>query len=152
MKLLANLASYVAGIPGGLFSPALAVGAGLGHNLAVLMPGVDPRAFVLLGMCAYLTGVTGTADLGGDLAGADRQRRSAPADPGHGADRAGRVRSGMPGADLSWVGGGVDGVGRCINRAWAGRTPFLIGSTLCSCGQSRHCDRCFADGRTWAAR
>ncbi|MBA0447631.1 chloride channel protein [Stenotrophomonas maltophilia] len=58
MKLLANLASYVAGIPGGLFSPALAVGAGLGHNLAVLMPGVDPRAFVLLGMCAYLTGVT----------------------------------------------------------------------------------------------
>lgn len=58
MKLLANLASYIAGIPGGLFSPALAVGAGLGHNLAVLMPGVDPRAFVLLGMCAYLTGVT----------------------------------------------------------------------------------------------
>ena len=58
MKLLANLASYVAGIPGGLFSPALAVGAGLGHNLAVLMPAVDPKAFVLLGMCAYLTGVT----------------------------------------------------------------------------------------------
>ncbi|HDS0923417.1 TPA: chloride channel protein [Stenotrophomonas maltophilia] len=58
MKLLANLASYVAGIPGGLFSPALAVGAGLGHNLAVVMPGVDPRAFVLLGMCAYLAGVT----------------------------------------------------------------------------------------------
>ncbi len=58
MKLLANLVSYVAGIPGGLFSPALAVGAGLGHNLAVLMPSVDPRTFVLLGMCAYLTGVT----------------------------------------------------------------------------------------------
>lgn len=58
MKLVANLASYVAGIPGGLFSPALAVGAGLGHNLSVLMPAVDPRAFVLLGMCAYLTGVT----------------------------------------------------------------------------------------------
>ena len=58
MKLLANLASYVAGIPGGLFSPALAVGAGVGHNLSVLMPSVDPRTFVLLGMCAYLTGVT----------------------------------------------------------------------------------------------
>jgi len=58
MKLLANLASYIAGIPGGLFSPALAVGAGIGHNLAALMPAVDPRAFVLLGMCAYLTGVT----------------------------------------------------------------------------------------------
>lgn len=58
VKLCANLVSYVAGIPGGLFSPALSVGAGLGHNLAVLMPGVDPRAFVLLAMCAYLTGVT----------------------------------------------------------------------------------------------
>jgi H+/Cl- antiporter ClcA len=58
MKLLANLVSYVAGIPGGLFSPALAVGAGLGHNLAAIMPSVDERIFVLLGMCAYLTGVT----------------------------------------------------------------------------------------------
>jgi len=58
MKLVANLVSYLAGIPGGLFSPALAVGAGIGHNLAVLLPGVDARTVVLLGMCAYLTGVT----------------------------------------------------------------------------------------------
>jgi H+/Cl- antiporter ClcA len=58
VKLLANLVSSVAGIPGGLFSPALAVGAGLGHNLAIVMPGIDERVFVLLGMCAYLTGVT----------------------------------------------------------------------------------------------
>lgn len=58
MKFAANLVSYVAGIPGGLFSPALAVGAGLGHNLSVLLPGVEPSAVVLLGMCAYLTGVT----------------------------------------------------------------------------------------------
>jgi H+/Cl- antiporter ClcA len=58
MKILANLVSYIAGIPGGLFSPALAVGAGIGHNMATLMPGVDGRVFVLLGMCAYLTGVT----------------------------------------------------------------------------------------------
>src|SRR3546814_2488085 len=36
MKWLANLVSYLAGIPGGLFSPALAVGAGLGHDLAML--------------------------------------------------------------------------------------------------------------------
>jgi len=57
-KLVANLASYLAGIPGGLFSPALAVGAGLGDNLALLFPGVDPSAVVLLGMAAYLTGVT----------------------------------------------------------------------------------------------
>ncbi|MFT4197750.1 MAG: chloride channel protein [Pseudoxanthomonas sp.] len=58
MKFAANLVSYVAGLPGGLFSPALAVGAGLGHNLSVLLPGVDAKACVLLGMCAYLTGVT----------------------------------------------------------------------------------------------
>lgn len=58
MKLVANLVSYVAGIPGGLFSPALAVGAGLGHDLAGLLPGVDPTAIVVLGMCGYLTGVT----------------------------------------------------------------------------------------------
>lgn len=54
MKLVANLVSYVAGIPGGLFSPALAVGAGLGHNLSVLMPSVDPRTFVLLA-CARIS-------------------------------------------------------------------------------------------------
>ncbi|KAF1711233.1 chloride channel protein [Pseudoxanthomonas kalamensis DSM 18571] len=58
MKLAANLVSSAAAIPGGLFSPALAVGAGLGHNLSVLMPQVDPRAFVLLGMTGYLAGVT----------------------------------------------------------------------------------------------
>jgi H+/Cl- antiporter ClcA len=58
LKFAANLVSCIAGIPGGLFSPALAVGAGFGHNIAALLPGVDPAAVVLLGMCAYLTGVT----------------------------------------------------------------------------------------------
>lgn len=58
MKFAANLVSYLAGIPGGLFSPALAVGAGIGHNIAALFPGMDSTSFVLLGMCAYLTGVT----------------------------------------------------------------------------------------------
>lgn len=58
VKFAANLVSYVAGIPGGLFSPALAVGAGFGHNLSLLMPQAPAAAFVLLGMCGYLTGVT----------------------------------------------------------------------------------------------
>jgi H+/Cl- antiporter ClcA len=58
VKLAANLVSYLAGIPGGLFSPALAVGAGFGHNIAQLLPGVNASAIVLLGMSAYLTGVT----------------------------------------------------------------------------------------------
>ena len=58
MKFAANVVSYIAGIPGGLFSPALAVGAGIGHNIAGLFPGMDGTVFVLLGMCAYLAGVT----------------------------------------------------------------------------------------------
>lgn len=58
MKWLANLVSYLAGIPGGLFSPALAVGAGIGHDLAMLFPSVAPGTMVLLGMSAYLAGVT----------------------------------------------------------------------------------------------
>lgn len=58
-KLLANVVSYWAAIPGGIFSPALAVGAGLGHNIASFLPGVPASTVVLLGMCAYLSGVTG---------------------------------------------------------------------------------------------
>jgi H+/Cl- antiporter ClcA len=58
-KLLANVVSYWAGIPGGIFSPALAVGAGLGHNIAHFLPHVPAAAVVLLGMSAYLSGVTG---------------------------------------------------------------------------------------------
>jgi H+/Cl- antiporter ClcA len=58
-KLLANVVSYWAGIPGGIFSPALAVGAGLGQNIAHFLPGAPVAAVVLLGMSAYLSGVTG---------------------------------------------------------------------------------------------
>jgi H+/Cl- antiporter ClcA len=36
----------------------MAVGAGFGHNIAALLPNFDHSAVVLLGMCAYLTGVT----------------------------------------------------------------------------------------------
>lgn len=57
-KLIANIVSYWAGIPGGIFSPALAVGAGLGHNIAYLIPNAPVDAVVLLGMAAYLAGVT----------------------------------------------------------------------------------------------
>lgn len=58
-KLLANVVSYWAGIPGGIFSPALAVGAGIGHNIAAFLPSVPAASVVLLGMSAYLAGVTG---------------------------------------------------------------------------------------------
>lgn len=58
-KLLANIVSYWAGIPGGIFSPALAVGAGLGHNIAHFPPSVPAAPVVVLGMSAYLAGITG---------------------------------------------------------------------------------------------
>jgi H+/Cl- antiporter ClcA len=58
LKLAANILSYWAGIPGGIFSPALAVGAGMGNTLAGLLPNADTSAVVLLGMAAFLSGVT----------------------------------------------------------------------------------------------
>lgn len=56
-KFTATLLSTVAGLPGGIFSPSLATGAGVGNLLCLLFPD-DPRgAVVLLGMVAYFTGV-----------------------------------------------------------------------------------------------
>jgi H+/Cl- antiporter ClcA len=58
LKLAANISSYWAGIPGGIFSPALAVGAGMGNTIAAFLPGDPGPAVVLLGMAAFLAGVT----------------------------------------------------------------------------------------------
>jgi len=56
-KFAATLLSTLAGLPGGIFSPSLATGAGVGNLLCLLFPN-DPRgAVVLLGMAAYFTGV-----------------------------------------------------------------------------------------------
>jgi len=60
LKLLSTLFSSISGIPGGLFAPSLAVGAGLGANLHSLFPSVPLGALALLGMVAYLTGVVQT--------------------------------------------------------------------------------------------
>lgn len=57
LKMVATLISYLSGIPGGLFAPALATGAGLGANLVNLMPYVPAGAVIILGMVAYFTGV-----------------------------------------------------------------------------------------------
>lgn len=57
LKMLATVISYVSGIPGGIFAPSLAVGAGFGMNLAELMPYAPPGAVVLLGMVGYFAGV-----------------------------------------------------------------------------------------------
>lgn len=57
MKLAATMLSYISGIPGGIFAPSLAVGAGLGADLARIMPFAPAGAFVILGMVGYFTGV-----------------------------------------------------------------------------------------------
>ncbi len=56
-KFAATLASSVSGIPGGIFAPSLAVGAGLGAELAALLPGTQAQPLVVLGMVAYFSGV-----------------------------------------------------------------------------------------------
>jgi H+/Cl- antiporter ClcA len=60
LKLLSTLFSSISGIPGGLFAPSLAVGAGLGADLHILFQSVPIGALALLGMVAYLTGVVQT--------------------------------------------------------------------------------------------
>jgi len=57
-KALATLGSYLTGMPGGIFSPSLATGAGIGAGLAPLLPQTPPAAMIVLGMVAYFTGVT----------------------------------------------------------------------------------------------
>ncbi len=57
LKFLATLVSYASGIPGGVFAPSLAVGAGFGLNLAQMMPYAPVGAVVLLAMVAYFAGV-----------------------------------------------------------------------------------------------
>jgi len=56
-KFLATLATAVAGLPGGIFAPSLAVGAGLGNLLRPLFPDEPASAIVILGMVGYFAGV-----------------------------------------------------------------------------------------------
>jgi len=60
LKLLATFFSYLSGIPGGIFAPSLATGAGLGASLAHWLTAVPPTAVVILAMCGYFTGVVQT--------------------------------------------------------------------------------------------
>lgn len=57
LKLASTTFASVSGVPGGIFSPSLAVGAGVGFNLAGLFPGVPLNALILLGMVSYFSGV-----------------------------------------------------------------------------------------------
>ncbi|HEY7805645.1 MAG TPA: chloride channel protein [Croceibacterium sp.] len=56
-KFIAVLATSVSGMPGGIFSPSLAVGAGIGNLLTPLFPNEQGAAIILLGMGGYFVGV-----------------------------------------------------------------------------------------------
>jgi H+/Cl- antiporter ClcA len=57
LKMGATLASYLSGIPGGIFAPSLATGAGIGADLAHWLPVAPAAVMVLLGMTGYFSGV-----------------------------------------------------------------------------------------------
>jgi H+/Cl- antiporter ClcA len=59
-KILATVASYLSGIPGGIFAPSLASGAGIGSDLAALFPPELASTIVILGMVGYFSGVVQT--------------------------------------------------------------------------------------------
>lgn len=56
-KFLSTLATACSGIPGGIFAPSLAAGAGLGDLLHAAMPQMPAGPVIVLGMVAYFTGV-----------------------------------------------------------------------------------------------
>lgn len=60
MKLFATFVSYLSGIPGGIFAPSLATGAGVGAFFAQWFSSVPVETIVLLGMVGYFTGVVQT--------------------------------------------------------------------------------------------
>jgi len=60
LKLIATAASYLSGIPGGIFAPSLSAGAGLGNVLSPMLPGVAPTIVVILAMVAFFSGVVKT--------------------------------------------------------------------------------------------
>jgi H+/Cl- antiporter ClcA len=57
LKFAATAFSAICGLPGGIFSPSVSIGAGLGNDLSWLFPKSPAGAVVLLGMVSYFTGV-----------------------------------------------------------------------------------------------
>lgn len=57
-KFIATWVSFWSGVPGGIFAPALAVGAGIGHDVALLTSAVSAPPIIALGMAGFLAAVT----------------------------------------------------------------------------------------------
>jgi H+/Cl- antiporter ClcA len=59
-KMLAITLAFASRIPGGMFAPALAVGAGLGSLIGTAFPDQAPNVFLVLGMVGFLSAMTQT--------------------------------------------------------------------------------------------
>lgn len=58
-KFFATLLSYASGVPGGIFAPSLAIGAGIGNNLAVLLADqISAGTVLVLCTAGFLAAVT----------------------------------------------------------------------------------------------
>lgn len=59
-KMFVIWLAFLSRIPAGVFAPSLAVGAGLGANIALFLPPEQSAAILTLGMVAFLAGMTQT--------------------------------------------------------------------------------------------
>lgn len=58
-KFFATLVSYASGVPGGIFAPSLAIGAGIGNNIApLLIDQISPGTVLVLCAAGFLAAVT----------------------------------------------------------------------------------------------
>lgn len=57
-RILGLFFTYIGGVIGGIFAPSLSAGASLGHYLSTLLAFENTRLLILVGMVAFLTGVT----------------------------------------------------------------------------------------------
>jgi H+/Cl- antiporter ClcA len=57
-KFVATWLTAWSGVPGGIFAPSLAIGAGIGNDVALLTRHVDHPALIALGMAGFLAAVT----------------------------------------------------------------------------------------------
>ncbi|HPG78211.1 chloride channel protein [Piscinibacter sp.] len=58
LKFLATWLTAWSGVPGGIFAPALTIGASLGHDVATLTGSAHAPALIALGMAAFLAAAT----------------------------------------------------------------------------------------------
>ncbi|MFY3386538.1 chloride channel protein [Paracidovorax sp. MALMAid1276] len=58
LKFITTWLSAWVGVPGGIFAPSLSIGAGVGHNVSLLMGADIGPALIAMGMAAFLAAVT----------------------------------------------------------------------------------------------